>query len=128
VANKDVARNTLVVVQQQDHPLLLSDHFRIEAMHWIDSADAQAAQPIECAVKTRYRQHDLECSLADSGDGFWQVELRQPARAVTPGQYAVFYSGERCLGGGIIAQRWHARAARSAPQITYNSHFSVERS
>jgi tRNA-specific 2-thiouridylase len=128
VADKDVARNTLVVVQQQDHPLLLSDHFRIEAMHWIDSADAQAAQPIECAVKTRYRQHDLECSLADSGDGFWQVELRQPARAVTPGQYAVFYSGERCLGGGIIAQRWHARAARSAAEITYNSHFSVERS
>jgi tRNA-uridine 2-sulfurtransferase len=128
VADKDVARNTLVVVQQQDHPLLLSDHFRIEAMHWIDSADAQAAQPIECAVKTRYRQRDLECSLADSGDGFWQVELRQPARAVTPGQYAVFYSGERCLGGGIIAQRWHSRAARSASEITYNSHFSVERS
>jgi tRNA-uridine 2-sulfurtransferase len=126
VADKDIARNALVVVQQQDHPLLLSDHCRIEAMHWIDVADMQAAQPIQCAVKTRYRQRDLDCSLSDVGDGFWQVELRQPARAVTPGQYAVFYAGERCLGGGIIAQRWNSQAARSAPEITYNSHFSVE--
>jgi tRNA-uridine 2-sulfurtransferase len=126
VADKNVARNTLVVVQQQDHPLLLSDHCRIETMHWIDAADAQAMQPIECAVKTRYRQRDLECLLTRGGDDFWQVELRQPARAVTPGQYAVFYSGERCLGGGIIAQRWNAQGALSAPEITYNSHLSVE--
>jgi tRNA-uridine 2-sulfurtransferase len=126
VADKDIARNALVVVQRQDHPLLLSDHCRIEAMHWIDVADMQDAQPIQCAVKTRYRQRDLDCSLSDVGDGFWQVELRQPARAVTPGQYAVFYAGERCLGGGIIAQRWNSQAARSAPEITYNSHFSVE--
>ncbi len=126
VADKDIARNALIVVQQPDHPLLLSDHCRIEAMHWIDVADMHAAQPIRCAVKTRYRQRDLDCSLSDAGDGFWQVELRQPARAVTPGQYAVFYAGERCLGGGIIAQRWNSRAARSAAEFTYNSHFSVE--
>jgi tRNA-specific 2-thiouridylase len=126
VADKDIARNALVVVQQQDHPLLLSDHCRIEAMHWIDAADGQATQPIHCTVKTRYRQRDLDCSLSDAGDGFWQVQLRRPARAVTPGQYAVLYAGERCLGGGIIAQRWNSRAARSAPEITYNSHFSVE--
>jgi len=128
VADKDLARNALVVVQQPDHPLLLSDHIQLEAMHWIDAADAPTAQPIECAVKTRYRQHDLECCVSAAHDDSWQVILRKPARAVTPGQYAVFYAGDRCLGGGIIARRWSAPAARGVAEITYNSHFSAERS
>jgi tRNA-specific 2-thiouridylase len=127
VADKDVARNTLVVVQQPDHPLLLSDHIQVEAMHWIDAADAYTAQPIECTVKTRYRQQDLECCVNAATENTWQVILRKPARAVTPGQYAVFYAGDRCLGGGIIAHRWSAQAARRMSEITYNSHFSVER-
>jgi tRNA-uridine 2-sulfurtransferase len=126
VAEKDVARNTLVVVQHQDHPLLLSDQFRVEAMHWIDAAEGSAMQPIECAVKTRYRQRDLQCSVRAGDNGAWHVALRDPARAVTPGQYAVFYAADRCLGGGIIAQRWNSLSVRSAPEITYNSHFSVE--
>jgi tRNA-specific 2-thiouridylase len=128
VADKHVARNTLVVVQQPDHPLLLSDHIRIEAMHWIDAADAPTTRPLECAVKTRYRQQDLQCSVSAANENTWQVILRQPARAVTPGQYAVLYAGDRCVGGGIIAQRWSAPAARGTPEITYNSHFSAERS
>jgi tRNA-specific 2-thiouridylase len=131
VAHKDTERNALIVVQDQDHPLLLSDAFEVQQMHWLNS-DAAAGQPIECAVKTRYRQSDLRCTLGlsaahdASSDPKWRVTLSEPARAVTPGQYAVFYSGARCLGGGVIAQRFNSRAAPAARGIAYNSHFSVE--
>ena len=103
--------------------------------------DADGA--LECAVKTRYRQNDLDCTY-DCTRGFerlrrarrsqcpasaapiWRVNLSEPARAVTPGQYAVFYRGARCLGGGVIARRFNSRTAHGARGITYNSLFSVE--
>jgi tRNA-specific 2-thiouridylase len=130
VADKDTERNALIVVQDQDHPLLLSDAFDVEQMHWLNSGEA-AGHPIDCTVKTRYRQTDLRCTVQHAAHGLtadpmWRVTLSEPARAVTPGQYAVFYSGALCLGGGVIARRFNSRAAPAARGITYNSHFSVE--
>jgi tRNA-specific 2-thiouridylase len=124
VADKVMARNALIVVQDQNHPLLLSDAFTVEQMHWINPGDAGAAT--QCTVKTRYRQNDLDCVLHSSGAAGWRVVLDRSARAVTPGQYAVFYQGERCLGGGIIASRFNSELAPAAGGITYNSLFSVE--
>jgi tRNA-specific 2-thiouridylase len=126
VADKIMDRDALIVVQDPDHPLLLSDSFRVEQMHWIDPREAPAATTLECAVKTRYRQSDLPCSLRFGEQGSWHVTLDRPARAVTPGQYAVFYDGERCIGGGIIAQRCNSARAAAPRGITYNSLFSVE--
>jgi tRNA-specific 2-thiouridylase len=131
VAGKDTLRNALIVVQDQDHPLLASDAFDVEQMHWLNGADT-AAQPIECAVKTRYRQTDLACTVHASGarhgtaEQTWRVTLSEPARAVTPGQYAVFYHGALCLGGGVIARAFNSRLGAAARGITYNSLFSVE--
>ena len=132
VADKVISRNALVVVQDQNHPLLMSDVFTVEQMHWINPADAKthhqdaSPQPVECAVKTRYRQTDLGCSLRSIADECWHATLNRPARSVTPGQYAVFYRGERCLGGGIIARRFNSELAPARGGITYNSLFSVE--
>ncbi len=109
VAAKDAARNALIVVQSQDHPLLLSDAFTVGEMRWLNRRPA--TQNFDCAVKTRYRQRDLACRVRqDAGDAA-TVELEEPARAVTPGQYAVFYDGEECLGGGVITHRF-ARSRR----------------
>ena len=127
VADKDMQRNALIVVQDQDHPLLVSDAFDVEQMRWLNFDADAAGQPLECAVKTRYRQNDLRCTVEQlAGQAVWRVNLTEPARAVTPGQYAVFYRDTRCLGGGVIARRFNSRAAPGARGITYNSLFSVE--
>jgi tRNA-specific 2-thiouridylase len=127
VADKDTQRNALIVVQDQDHPLLLSDAFDVEQMRWLNFDADGAGQPLECAVKTRYRQNDLRCTVEQlAGQAVWRITLAEPARAVTPGQYAVFYRDTRCLGGGVIARRFNSRAAPGARGITYNSLFSVE--
>lgn len=121
VADKDTRRNVLVVVQDPDHPLLLSDSFDVEEVRWLCPLDLGAATPatpleIDCAVKTRYRQRDLACTLRIAGDTV-RVALRHPARAVTPGQYAVFYRGDECLGGGVIARHNNSRVALNSARM-----------
>ncbi len=115
VADKQRERNALVVVQSQDHPLLLSGSFDVEDVQWLD--DSASGEGFACTVKTRYRQADLPCFVRRAPRG-WRVSLDRPARAITPGQYAVFYRADQCLGGGIIA---HHRNA-----INYNAELSLE--
>ncbi len=112
VADKDSVRNALVVVQDPDHPRLLSLQFEVSAPQWLRIPDQGV---FDCAVKTRYRQADLPCRVEFAGTDCVRVTLRSPARAVTPGQYAVFYDGERCLGGGVIARRIHYNFRPTAP-------------
>jgi tRNA-specific 2-thiouridylase len=57
---------------------------------------------MKCSVKTRYRQEDIACTLTPESDGNMRVMFDEPQKAVTPGQSAVFYLNEVCLGGGII--------------------------
>ena len=51
-----------------------------------------------------YRQGDQECTVRSGPDGSLTVDFAEPQRAVAPGQYVVFYDGDRCLGGAVIDQ------------------------
>ncbi len=104
VAAKDLSSNTLIVVQGQDHPLLFSQTLTTEPCHWINPLSE--SDPFRCQAKTRYRQPDQACQVTvteQTPEGpKLQVVFDAPQRAVTPGQYAVFYQGDHCLGGAII--------------------------
>jgi tRNA-uridine 2-sulfurtransferase len=100
VAAKDPARNALIVVQGHDHPLLTSLSLRTGPWHWLTS---QPLRPLRCTVKVRYRQADQRALLEPQPDGTARLTFAEPQRAVTPGQYAVAYDGDRCLGGAVIA-------------------------
>jgi tRNA-specific 2-thiouridylase len=105
VARKDIARNTLRVVQGHDHPWLLSSTLNAADASWVAG---RPPPPTALAAKTRYRQADAACTFeriaaddAPVGDRF-TLRFAQPQWAVTPGQSAVLYDGDICLGGGVI--------------------------
>ncbi len=103
VVEKDLVNNVLIVAQGQDNSALLSSGLIASQLHWVDR------QPIRekrhCTVKTRYRQADIDCVIEPLDDETIRVVFDEPQIAVTPGQSAVFYQGEVCLGGGIIEEQ-----------------------
>jgi len=100
VARKDMATNTLYAVQGHDHPWLLSGSLQADDASWVAG---RAPAPGRLAAKTRYRQSDAPCALTDGTDHRFTLRFEAPQWAVTPGQSAVVYDGEVCLGGGVIA-------------------------
>ncbi len=99
-ARKDLENNTLYVVQGHDHPWLLSGELRAQDASWVAGTPPA---PGTYGAKTRYRQPDAACALpvTDSAQTF-SLTFDEPQWAVTPGQSAVLYDGDVCLGGGII--------------------------
>jgi len=103
VARKDVEKNTLWVVQGHDHPWLLSPALQADDASWV-AGEAPAAGSY--GAKARYRQADADCDMSAGGEGAsagaFSLRFGALQWAVTPGQSAVLYDGERCLGGGVI--------------------------
>jgi tRNA-specific 2-thiouridylase len=100
VVEKDIAHNILIVSQGSDHPSLYSIGLIATQLHFVDRLGPSI--PTTMTVKTRYRQSDIPCEFIPNGDGTAKVMFSSPQKAVTPGQSAVFYDGDVCLGGGII--------------------------
>ena len=99
VARKDLATNTLYVVQGHEHLWLQS--------HWLEAGDTswvagRAPAAGAYGTKARYRQADAAGTLADGAGERLRLDFAQAQWAVTPGQSAVLYDGDICLGGGVI--------------------------
>jgi tRNA-specific 2-thiouridylase len=109
VARKDMASNTLYIVQGHDHPWLLAPRLLADDVSWVAGVPPAPETWARLAAKTRYRQADAPCVYAPAPDGAaaesgFGLHFAQPQWAVTPGQSAVVYDGEVCLGGGMISR------------------------
>jgi tRNA-uridine 2-sulfurtransferase len=102
VARKDMEKNTLWAVQGHDHPWLQSFALHADNVSWCASA-APAGGSYNS--KTRYRQADAPGTLLQANADGFDMQFPQAQWAVTPGQSAVLYDGDVCLGGGVIASR-----------------------
>ena len=99
VARKDITTNTLWVVQGHEHPWLLSGQLQADQLNWVAGKVPTVST---LTAKTRYRQSDADCTLSGVSDSGFVLNFPQAQWAVTPGQSAVLYDGDVCLGGGII--------------------------
>ncbi len=103
VIGKDLANNRLLVAQGEDHPMLYSDWCVAEDVTWVGAPPVQEGETIRCMVKYRYRQPDQPAEVTLQ-DGKLLIHSLTPQRAVTPGQSAVLYQGDTCLGGAVIRE------------------------
>ena len=103
VVDKDVANNTLYIAQGSQHPMLFAQGLICGPIHWL--ADCQEQLPLTCYAKTRYRQAEQACMISpQDAEQQHYIMFSSPQRAVTPGQYVVFYDKNQCLGGATIEQ------------------------
>ncbi len=102
VVDKEIATNTLVVAQGTHHPLLYAQGLICGPIHWLNPASDEL--PKTCFAKTRYRQTEQACVISPANQHQHYVMFSSPQRAVTPGQFIVFYEKNQCLGGATIEQ------------------------
>lgn len=100
VVGKEYDKNILYVAQSDQNKWLLSTGALISDVNWI--ASTKPKEPIKCNAKFRYRQQDNPVTIQFIDETTVKVEFDQPIKAVTPGQAAVFYLEDVCLGGGTI--------------------------
>lgn len=112
VVAKRPASRTLVVAQDSQHPLLLAAALEADRVAWV--AGRPPRTPAEIQVRVRYRQAPVPATLT-ALENRLHLDFHRPVRAVTPGQYAVVYAGEICLGGGRIVSYRTLAGERTRP-------------
>lgn len=101
VCGKNLGENILYVCQGADHEALFSKSMIGKDVFW--NAKIPSSFPFKCTAKFRYRQQDINVSVMQKGNDII-IEYDFPVKAVTPGQIAVLYDGEYCLGSAVISK------------------------
>lgn len=99
VVGKDMKKNEIYVTTDLQDQRLWSKDIKMTSVNWINGAPKQTQKLM---VRTRHRAKLIPVKILNKSSNFWMAELEEELRALTPGQSAVFYSGEECLGGGIV--------------------------
>lgn len=97
VVGKNMDRNEVYVTTDLQDVRLWRRELKLTQMHWIGAMP----QGSKLQVRTRYRTPLVDCTMSLEGDQT-TLTLSDDIRAITAGQSAVLYDGERCLGGGIV--------------------------
>lgn len=103
VVDKQMSTNSLIVAQGINNPYLMSKGLMACKIKWINNKIKK--NNLECSVKIRYRQLDIPCFLDFIEVDLVKVIFKYPISSVTPGQFAVFYLSEICIGGGTIRSK-----------------------
>ena len=94
-----------MIVGYEDDSLLYKKEAEVTDINWISQ---EPKFPLNCEVRLRHRQPLQKCTVchSDRSGGIpYSIKFKKPQRAVTPGQFAVFYKKGECLGGGAIEQK-----------------------
>ncbi len=100
VTGKNIKKNQVFVTTNLQDERLWSHKVKLTSMHWINNLPKKDQ---ELKVRLRHRAKLIDVKLLNKSSNFWEADLDEDVRAITPGQSAVFYSGNECLGGGIVA-------------------------
>ena len=103
MVDKNIENNCLIVAQGKNHPMLYAQGLICGEIHWLIDEN-NIDMPLTCLAKTRYRQEDQACVISPSDNQQHCIMFSEPQRAITPGQYIVFYDKNQCLGGAVIEQ------------------------
>lgn len=119
VLDKHVQTHEVIVGQGARHPALYCDELIASELSWVNVSPERF--PFSCQSKIRYRQPDQSCRILSIDKGKIHVVFSIPQRAATPGQSIVFYDGNICLGGGVIAEigpSYHERGLPLPPEVS----------
>uniref|UniRef100_A0AAX7VM06 Mitochondrial tRNA-specific 2-thiouridylase 1 n=1 Tax=Astatotilapia calliptera TaxID=8154 RepID=A0AAX7VM06_ASTCA len=107
VVDKDIVTGDVFVAPTTNHPALFRDTVRTERFHWVTEdppPELARTQMMDCHFRFIHQMPLVPCTVTLNMDGSVWILLSQPVRALTPGQFAVLYKGDECLGSGKITQ------------------------
>ncbi|KAI9516942.1 hypothetical protein NQZ68_011419 [Dissostichus eleginoides] len=107
VVDKDITTGDVFVAPTTNHPALFRDMMRTDRFHWVTvepPAELVKTQMMECRFRFIHQMPLIPCTVTLNMNGSVWISLSRPVRALTPGQFAVLYKGDECLGSGKIMQ------------------------